>query len=39
MSEFMKFVLEDEGKAAEDAGYVAYAKKTYKSQLDDLKDF
>ena len=39
MSEFMKFVLEDEGKAAEDAGYVASPKKTYKSQLDDLKDF
>ena len=37
MSEFMKFVLEDEGKAAEDAGYVP--KKTYKSQLDDLKIF
>ena len=36
MSEFMKFVLEDEGKAAEDAGYVAYLKN---SQLDDLKDF
>ena len=32
MSEFMKFVLEDEGKAAS-------PKKTYKSQLDDLKDF
>ena len=27
MSEFMKFVLEDEGKAAEDAGYVAYLRK------------
>ena len=39
MSEFMKFVLEDEGQAAEDAGYVASPKKTYKSQLDDLKDF
>ena len=26
-------------KAAEDAGYVASPKKTYKSQLDDLKDF
>ena len=27
MSEFMKFVLKDEGKSAEDAGYVASPKK------------
>ena len=38
MSEFIKFVLEDKGKAAEEAGYVA-PEKTYKSQLDDLKAF
>lgn len=39
MSEFIKFVLEDKGKAAEEAGYVAAPEKTYKSQLDDLKAF
>ena len=39
MSEFIKFVLEDKGKAAEEAGYVATPEKTYKSQLDDLKAF
>ncbi len=37
MSEFIKFVLEDKGKAAEEAGYVAAPEKTYKSQLDHLK--
>lgn len=39
MSEFIKFVLEDKGKSAEDAGYVAAPEKDYKSQLDDLKAF
>ncbi len=39
MSEFIKFVLEDKGKAAEEGGYVAAPEKTYKSQLDDLKAF
>ena len=28
--EFMKFVLKDEGKSAEDAGYVALPKDDYK---------
>ena len=39
MSEFMKFVLKDEGKSAEDAGYVASPKKTYKSELKELNKF
>ncbi|EKU49887.1 PstS family phosphate ABC transporter substrate-binding protein [Staphylococcus massiliensis] len=36
-SEFMKFALEDKGKAAEDAGYVALPEDKYKEQLDKLK--
>ena len=39
MSNFMKFILEDKGKSAEEAGYVAAPSKDYKSQLDDLKKF
>ena len=38
MSEFMKFVLKDEGKSAEAKDEVA-AKKTYKSQLKELNKF
>ena len=37
--EFMKFTLKDEGKSAEDAGYVALPKKDYKDQLKELKDY
>ena len=37
--EFMKFTLEDKGKAAEDAGYVALPKKDYKEELKDLKKY
>lgn len=39
MSEFIKFVLKDEGKSAEDAGYVASPKDTYKKQLEDVNKF
>ncbi|MBL7565307.1 PstS family phosphate ABC transporter substrate-binding protein [Staphylococcus saccharolyticus] len=39
MSEFMKFVLKDKGQSAEDAGYVASPKKTYKSELKDLNKY
>lgn len=35
----MKFTLEDKGKAAEDAGYVALPKKDYKEELKDLKKY
>lgn len=35
---FMKFVLEDKGKSAEKAGYVALPKKDYDDQLKKLKD-
>ena len=34
----MKFTLEDKGKSAEDAGYVALPKKDYKEELKDLKN-
>ena len=37
--EFMKFTLKDEGKSAEDAGYVALPKKDYKEELKDLKKY
>ena len=37
--EFMKFTLEDKGKSAEDAGYVALPKKDYKEELKDLKKY
>lgn len=36
--EFIGFILDDKGKAAEDAGYVALPEKTYKEQQDNLKD-
>ncbi|NQD97947.1 PstS family phosphate ABC transporter substrate-binding protein, partial [Staphylococcus xylosus] len=36
--DFMKFVLEDKGKSAEDAGFVALPEKDYKEQQDKLKD-
>ena len=39
MSEFMKFVLKDEGKSAEAKDEVAAPKKTYKSQLKELNKF
>ena len=35
----MKFVLKDKGQSAEDAGYVASPKKTYKSELKDLNKY
>ena len=38
MSEFMKFVLKDEGKSAEDAGFVALPKKDYTEQQSKLDD-
>ena len=38
MSEFMKFVLKDEGKSAEAKDEVV-PKKTYKSQLKELNKF
>jgi phosphate transport system substrate-binding protein len=34
----MKFILDDKGKAAEDAGFVALPKKDYSEQQDKLKD-
>ncbi|MBK3923299.1 PstS family phosphate ABC transporter substrate-binding protein [Staphylococcus haemolyticus] len=39
MREFIKFTLEDKGKSAEDAGYVASPDKTYKDELKDLKKY
>ncbi|HLR18352.1 MAG TPA: PstS family phosphate ABC transporter substrate-binding protein [Staphylococcus sp.] len=36
--DFMKFVLEDKGKSAEEAGYVALPEKDYEKQLDELKE-
>ena len=39
MSEFMKFVLKDEGKSAEAKDEVVAPKKTYKSQLKELNKF
>ncbi|NWK83742.1 PstS family phosphate ABC transporter substrate-binding protein [Staphylococcus sp. GSSP0090] len=36
--DFMKFVLEDEGKSAEDAGFVALPKKDYTEQQSKLDD-
>ena len=36
--EFIGFILDDKGKATEDAGYVALPEKTYKEQQDNLKD-
>lgn len=36
--EFMKFILDDKGKAAENAGFVALPKKDYSEQQDKLKD-
>ena len=37
--EFMKFVLKDEGKSAEDAGYVALPKDDYKKEQKQLDKF
>lgn len=39
MKEFIKFTLEDKGKSAEDAGYVASPEKTYKDELKELKKY
>ncbi|PHK49362.1 PstS family phosphate ABC transporter substrate-binding protein [Staphylococcus edaphicus] len=36
--DFMKFVLEDKGKSANDAGFVALPKKDYNEQQSKLKD-
>ncbi|BGE82467.1 thioredoxine reductase [Staphylococcus petrasii] len=39
MREFIKFTLEDKGKAAEDAGYVASPDKVYKDELKELDKY
>ncbi|RIP32750.1 PstS family phosphate ABC transporter substrate-binding protein [Staphylococcus gallinarum] len=36
--DFMKFVVDDKGKSAEDAGFVALPKKDYKEQKEKLDD-
>ncbi len=34
----MKFIFEDKGKSAEEAGFVALPEKDYQKQLDELKE-
>jgi len=36
--DFMKFIFEDKGKSAEEAGFVALPEKDYQKQLDELKE-
>lgn len=36
--DFMKFMFEDKGKSAEEAGFVALPEKDYQKQLDELKE-
>ncbi|MGO2108917.1 MAG: PstS family phosphate ABC transporter substrate-binding protein [Staphylococcus equorum] len=36
--DFMKFIFEDKGKSAEEAGFVALPEKDYTKQLDELKE-
>ena len=36
---FMKFVMDDKGKSAEKAGFVALPDKDYKQQKNEIKDF
>ncbi|MDN6206227.1 MAG: thioredoxine reductase, partial [Staphylococcus simulans] len=38
LNTFIKFILEDKGKSAEKAGYVALPEKDYKDQLKKLED-
>ena len=35
----MKFVMDDKGKSAEKAGFVALPDKDYKQQKNEIKDF
>ena len=39
MREFLKFTLDDKGKSAEDAGYVASPSKVYKDEIKELDKY